>query len=218
MSNYQPPISDNRYPISVIPKALRPYMDILLFVVALVAANFFWKFTVLGDEGGEQVTWFGIDITAPFDFLAAQIANAVYWVIQLVRDTIHQLPNNILRFDSGSSVRIVWSCTALKQSFIWLIIMLVARGKWLRKLWFIPLGFVAIYLFNILRIALIAMIIEHHPELFELMHSYIFKYLFYLMLFGMWVWWTNNLSGMPKERNFNPPTVDGDEDAAYPVL
>ena len=218
MSNYQPPISDNRYPISVIPKALRPYVDILLFVVALVAANFFWKFTVLGDEGGEQVTWFGIDITAPFDFLAAHIANAVYWVIQLVRDTIHQLPNNILRFDSGSSVRIVWSCTALKQSFIWLIIMLVARGKWLRKLWFIPLGFVAIYLFNILRIALIAIIIEHHPELFGLMHSYVFKYMFYLMLFCMWLWWTNNLSGMPNQRNFNPPTVDGDEDAAYPVL
>ena len=145
---------------------LRPYTDIILFVVALLAANFFWKFTVLGDEGGVQVTWLGLDITAPFDFLATHIANAVYWVVQLVRDTIHLLPNNVLRFDSGSSVRIVWSCTALKQSFIWLIIMLVARGKWLNKLWFIPLGFVAIYLFNILRIALITLIIEHHPELF----------------------------------------------------
>lgn len=198
--------------------ALRPYTDIILFVVALLAANFFWKFTVLGDEGGVQVTWLGLDITAPFDFLATHIANAVYWVVQLVRDTIHLLPNNVLRFDSGSSVRIVWSCTALKQSFIWLIIMLVARGKWLNKLWFIPLGFVAIHLFNILRIALITLIIEHHPELFELMHTYIFKYLFYLMLFGMWIWWTNCLSGMPKQRNFNPPTVDGEEDAAYPVL
>ena len=172
-------------------KQIAPYTDIILFVVALLAANFFWKYTVLGDEGGEQVTWFGFDITAPFDFLATHIANAVYWTVHLVRDTIHQLPNNILRFDSGSSVRIVWSCTALKQSFIWLIIMLVARGKWLRKLWFIPLGFVAIYLFNILRIALITLIIEHHPELFEMMHTYVFKYLFYLMLFGMWVWWTH---------------------------
>ena len=199
-------------------KHIAPYMDILLFVVALLVANFFWKYTVLGDEGGIQVTWFGIDITAPFDFLAAHIANAVYWVVHLVRDTIHQLPNNILHFDSGSSVRIVWSCTALKQAFIWLIIMLVARGKWLRKLWFIPLGFVAIYLFNILRIALITLIIEYHPELFEMMHTYVFKYLFYLMLFGMWVWWTNSLSGMPKQRDFNSPTLDGDEDAAYPVL
>ena len=199
-------------------KHITPYVDILLFVMALLVANFFWKFTVMGDEGGEQVTWFGMNITRPFDILAAHIANAVYWLVHLTRDTIYQFPDNILWFTSGSSVKIVWSCTALKQSFIWLIIMLVARGKWLRKLWFIPLGFVAIYLFNILRIALIAMIIEHHPELFELMHSYIFKYLFYLMLFCMWVWWTNSLSGMPKQRDFNPPAVDGDEDAAYPIL
>lgn len=171
--------------------ALRPYTDIILFVVALLAANYFWKFTVLGDEGGEQVTWFGMNITRPFDILAAHIANAVYWLVHLTRDTIHHLRDNILWFTSGSSVKIVWSCTALKQSFIWLIIMLVARGKWLRKLWFIPLGWAGIYIFNILRITWITMIIEHHPELFELMHTYIFKYLFYLMLFGMWVWWTN---------------------------
>lgn len=184
--------------------ALRPYTDIILFVVALLAANYFWKFTVLGDEGGEQVTWFGMNITRPFDILAAHIANAVYWLVYLTRDTIHHLHDNILWFTSGSSVKIVWSCTALKQSFIWLIIMLVARGKWLRKLWFIPLGWAGIYIFNILRITWITMIIEHHPELFELMHTYIFKYLFYLMLFGMWVWWTNignRVSGIgDKER------------------
>lgn len=169
---------------------LKPYYDIILFVVALLAANFFWKFTVLGDEGGVQVTWLGVDITRPFDFLATHIAHAVYWLVDMVRDTIKLLPNNVLRFESGSSVQIVWSCTALKQSFIWLIIMLVARGKWIGKLWFIPMGFVAIYLFNILRIALITLIIEHHPELFELMHTYVFKYLFYLMLFVLWLWWT----------------------------
>lgn len=183
-------MSVSRFPISDIQRSLRPYIDIILFVVALLAANFFWKFTVLGDEGGSQVTWFGLDITQPFDVLATHIANAVYWLVHLTRDTIHQLPDNVLWFTSGSSVKIVWSCTALKQSFIWLIIMLVARGKWLRKLWFIPLGWVCIYVFNILRITWITMIIEHHPELFELMHTYIFKYLFYLMLFGLWVWWT----------------------------
>ena len=171
-------------------EALRPYIDIILFVVALLVANYFWKFTVVGDEGGDQVTWFGIDITRPFNALAAHIANAVYWLVHLTRDTIYQFPDNILWFTSGSSVKIVWSCTALKQSFIWLIIMLASRGKWLGKLWFIPLGWAFIYTFNILRISWITMIIEHHPELFELMHSYVFKYLFYLMLFALWVWWT----------------------------
>jgi len=178
---------------------IKPYWDIILFVVALLVANFFWKYTVLGDEGGDQVTWFGLDITPPFDFLATHIASAVYWLVHLVRDTVHALPDNVIWFTSGSSVKIVWSCTALKQSFIWLIIMLVARGLWLRKLWFIPLGWVCIYLFNILRIALITIIIEHHPDLFELMHTYVFKYLFYLMLFGLWVWWSNRLSGAKRE-------------------
>ena len=165
-----------------------------------------------------MVTWFGLDITRPFDIMSVHITSIVYWLISLTNDHVYLYAPDTIHFATGTGTRIVWGCTGLKQSFIWIIIMLVARGKWLRKLWFIPLGFVAIYLFNILRIALIAMIIEHHPELFELMHSYVFKYLFYLMLFGMWVWWTNSLSGMPKQRNFNPPTVDGDEDAAYPVL
>jgi exosortase/archaeosortase family protein len=174
-------------------KNIAPYVDISLFVVALLAAHFFWKYTVLGDDGGEQVLWFGMDITLLFDILATHVASAVYWLVHLMRDTIHQLPNNTLFFDSGSGVHIVWSCTALKQSFIWLVIMLVARGSWLKKLWFIPLGWMAIYVFNLLRITAIVLIMEHHPELFELMHTYVFKYLFYLMMFGLWVWWAHRV-------------------------
>lgn len=179
---------------------LRPYFNIILFVVALLAANYFWKFTVHGDESGTQVTWFGLDITAPFSFLANHIATVVYWLVHFLRGTIQQLDETLLMFDSGSAVRIVWSCTALKQSFIWLIIMLVARGPWLKKIWFIPLGWVCAYLFNILRITIITLVIEHHPELFELMHTYVFKYLFYMMLFGLWLWWTHGI--VPKSQQY----------------
>ena len=52
---------------------LKPYTDIILFVVALLAANYFWKFTVIGDDSGTEVTWFGIDITAPFDIPCNQM-------------------------------------------------------------------------------------------------------------------------------------------------
>lgn len=31
---------------------IAPYVDILLFVVALLAANFFWKYTVQGEDDG----------------------------------------------------------------------------------------------------------------------------------------------------------------------
>lgn len=173
--------------------AFRPYYDIILFIVAMLVANYFWKFTVLGDEGGSQVTWFGIDITAPFTFLAEHITSVVYWLVHLTRDTIFKMEDTLLVFSSRSAIRVVWSCTALKQSFIWLIIMLVARGPWIKKLWFIPLGWVCAYVFNILRITIITMAVEFHPELFDLLHEYIFKYLFYGMLFCLWLWWTHKI-------------------------
>ena len=173
---------------------IKPHVDILLFIIALLAANYFWKFSIAGDEGGGPVTWFGLDITAPFDFMAKHIAAVVFWIVHLFRDTIILLDDTTLAFTSNSAVRIVWSCTAIKQAFIWLIIMLVARGPWIKKLWFIPLGWLFAYLFNILRITLITMTVEHYPELFELLHAYVFKYLFYIMLFGLWIWWTHRIS------------------------
>ena len=158
-------------------------------MVCLLAAHFFWKLTVRADETGGPVFWFGMNISLPFDYLARHVAKTVYMLVSLSRDTVQYYPPDMLRFDTGSSMRIVWSCTALKQAFIWLVIMLFARGSWLRKLWFVPLGWVCIYLFNIFRIYIIALIIEHHPELFELMHAWVFKYLFYGMMFLLWVWW-----------------------------
>ena len=179
---------------------LRPYYDIILFVVALLVANYFWKFTVLGDEGGDQVTWLGMDISRPFDFMAQHIAHVVFWLIQLTNDGVSFYEPSTIYFATGTGTSIVWGCTGLKQSFIWIIIMLIARGSWKRKLWFIPLGLICAYLFNILRITLIAMAIEHHPDWFEMLHSYVFKYLFYGMLFCLWLWWTNRIANIEEQE------------------
>jgi len=179
-------------------KYIEPYADVLLFVVCLFGANFFWKYTVTGDEADTMVTWFGIDITAPFALLSEHIAHASYWLVSLLRDTVHLTEPNRIWFDSGFAVRIVWSCTPLKQSWIWLIIMLFARGSWLRKTWFIPLGWLVIHAFNILRISCINLLCEFHPDMFPLWHEYIFKYLFYGMMFLMWVWWVERLASLER--------------------
>jgi exosortase/archaeosortase family protein len=179
-------------------ESLKPYTDIILFVVALLVANYFWKFTVLGDEGGDQVTWFGMDISRPFDFMAQHIAHVVYWLIHLTNDSVVFFEPSTIHFATGTGTRIVWGCTGLKQSFIWIIIMLIARGSWKHKLWFIPLGLVCAYLFNILRITLIAIAIEYHPDWFHFLHDYVFKYIFYGMLFLLWLWWSNRIANASK--------------------
>lgn len=171
---------------------MAPYRDVIIFMVTLLVANYFWKFTMVGDENGDSVTWFGMDITAPFEFMACHIASVVYWIVSLFRDTAIMTDPHTIHFTTGTGTTIIWGCTAIKQSFIWLCLMLTVvpynSGRtWLRKLWFIPVGWLCCYAFNILRIAAIALFIEHHPEWFHLLHDYIFKYLFYAMLFGLWV-------------------------------
>ena len=186
-----------------------PYTDVIIFMVTLLAANYFWKFTVSGDENGDLVTWFGLDITAPFEFMACHIASVVYWLVSLFRDTAFMTDPHTIHFTSGSGTTIIWGCTALKQSFIWFWLIATVR-PWnfqlstinyqLSKLWYIPLGWLCCYLFNILRIFLIALFIEHHPEWFHLLHDYIFKYLFYAMLFGLWVIFVEKIRVLPSSN------------------
>lgn len=172
---------------------MAPYRDVIIFMVTLLVANYFWKFTMVGDEDGDVVTWFGLDITAPFAYMSTHVAHAVYRLLALVRDTVYMVGDDIIRFESGSSTRIIWGCSGLKQAFIWFWLIFTVRSStpawrtWLHKLWFIPAGWLVCHGFNILRIFLIALLIEQHPEWFHMLHDYIFKYLFYAMLFGLWV-------------------------------
>jgi exosortase/archaeosortase family protein len=149
-----------------------------------------------GDEDGELVTWLGLNVTAPFDMMSRHIAAVVYWLIDVLRDTASMPDAYTIHLESGSGTKIVWGCSGLKQSFIWMMLIITvarvnksdsAKALWLKKLWYIPLGWICCYAFNILRIFLISLFIEHHPEWFDILHTYIFKYLFYGMLFGLWV-------------------------------
>ena len=172
-----------------------PYRDVIIFMITLLVANYFWKFTMCGDEDGEVVTWFGLNITAPFAMMCKHIAATVYQMIDIFRDTVYMVGDYTIRFDSGSGTKIAWGCSGLKQAFIWLMLILTVRNNkgvepsntWLKKLWYIPLGWFCCYVFNLFRIFIIALLIEYHPTWFPILHEYIFKYLFYGMLFGLWV-------------------------------
>lgn len=164
-----------------------PYTDVIIFMVTLFVANYFWKFTMQGDENGDMVTWFGLDVTAPFEFMSCHIASAVYWLVSLFRDTVFMVGDHTIRFETGSGSTIIWGCSGLKQMFIWMCLILTVRGGWIHKLWYIPMGWVCCHAFNILRIFLITLFVEFHPDWFHVLHDYIFKYMFYAMLFGLWV-------------------------------
>lgn len=173
-----------------------PYADVIIFMVTLLAANYFWKFTVTGDEHSmSQVTWFGLDITAPFEFMSAHIASVVYWLVSLFRDTAYMVGDYTVRFETGTGSSIIWGCSGLKQAFIWMCLMLTVRGGWIHKIWFIPAGWVVCHAFNILRIFIITLCVEFHPTWFYMLHDILFKYLFYGLMFAMWALFVEKIRG-----------------------
>jgi len=179
---------------STIKYHLTPYRDILVFIGTLLLANGIWKLLITGDEGMEYVALLGWDVSAFFTAVSDHVAHMVYYVVHLFRSTLSLVGEHWLRFDNGSGTTIVWSCSGIKQAWIWAALILTARGRWIHKLWFIPAGWVGVYVFNILRIAAICLLIEFHPDWFDILHDYIFKYLFYAMMFGMWVIWIEKIA------------------------
>ena len=178
------------------------YRDILVFAVCLFAANYFWKFTVMGDEfGHDPVTWFGLELTWYFDVICDHIAGIVYTLLDWLNCDVTLINGNRIRFlDTGVGVSVVWGCSGIKQSFIWLIIMLAARGSWPRKLAYIPVGWLFAYAFNIFRIFMVALLTHHHPEWFEVLHTYIFKYLFYGFFFLLWLYYDERIASITKKN------------------
>lgn len=179
-----------------LPEKLEPFRGVILFAIILMLSNFFWKYDVIGDEANSidsLVTFWGLNITAPFSWSALNVAHVTEAVLHFFGSKVVLLPTNSLRYPNGNAVLIIWACTGLKQAYIFFCIIAFNRGPWLKKLGYIPFGLAVVYLFNIFRITLIAACIENHPDWFNFLHLYFFKYLFYLIIFGMWVFWEEKI-------------------------
>lgn len=170
-----------------------PYKGMIHFFVVLFLANIFWKLTISGDETDNIVSFLGINLTSQFNIVANDVTSKTYAFLHFMGSGVHWLSHNILKYDNGVAVRIVWSCTPIKQAFIFLCIIFFYKGYFIHKLWFMPLGLIVIYFFNIFRISAIVAIIENHPESFEFFHVYFFKYVFYAVIFAMWIFWEEKI-------------------------
>lgn len=186
------------------PKKFEPYRGVILFVVILMVSNFFWKYNVIGDEDlglKSLVTFWNINITPPFIWMAKHVAHVTEGILQILGFNISLKPDNVLSFPNGNGIQIIWACTGLKQAFIFTCIIAFSLGTWKKKIWFIPLGLLVIYLFNMFRIAFIAGCMENHPNWFEFLHLYAFKYIFYGLIFLIWVFWEEKIIEKPNYIN-----------------
>ncbi len=121
------------------------------------------------------------------------IASISAWFISLLHipvnahhDTL-QLPhaNMIIKF----------GCNGLEAVLIYLAGVLAYPATWRQKLIYGLLGTIALEIINILRIALLAWVIEHYPKQFDLMHNYITQSIMIVLAFLLFLLYLQRVSG-----------------------
>lgn len=179
-----------------------PIRDVIVFVIMLLVANAVWKFCFQGDNYHKEIMLFGkwnveflfqwaIDSTT---YLSSSLLNLLGFGATIT-------PDNVVTFANGNGAKIVWGCTAIKQSFIFAVVILCSKGRLKDKALFIAIGLVIIYFINILRISTILGFMKYNPGTFELLHGIILKYLFYICIFFMWVFWEEKFAEKKKLKN-----------------
>jgi exosortase/archaeosortase family protein len=81
----------------------------------------------------------------------------------------------IMYFGNGAFLGVNMSCSGFKQLLQLALLFLVYPGPVKHKVWFIPLGIVVIYFVNVLRIIILAVVVDNRPEYFEFTHDYIVR-------------------------------------------
>ena len=80
-------------------------------------------------------------------------------------------------------------CSGLELFIVFFGLIIIWKGNWKDKLWFIPAGFIGILFLNILRIISLCLLIYHNPQYLDFNHKYTFNIIVYVFIFLLWKIW-----------------------------
>jgi exosortase family protein XrtF len=91
--------------------------------------------------------------------------------------------------DGTSGVWIGDPCNGFSLFALFIIFMITYPGPWKQKLWYIPMGLIAIHLINAIRIAALAYLLKENWQWLDFNHNYTFTIIVYGMVFLLWYIW-----------------------------
>ena len=94
--------------------------------------------------------------------------------------------------------RITEGCNAVSVMILFVSFVAAFSGKFKKTLMFILFGLISIYILNVLRIALLTVLLYHYPNQTHLLHGVLFPLIIYGFVFILWVIWINRFSKYAK--------------------
>jgi exosortase family protein XrtF len=100
----------------------------------------------------------------------------------------------VIGIDGSNGVWVGSNCNAITLFTLFSVFVVAYPGHQKSKLWFIPLGIVAIHILNLLRVVALALIAYYYPQALNFNHTYTFTFLVYAFIFLLWMVWIQKFS------------------------
>ena len=140
------------------------------------------------------VLWYGLyDLwLLPDGRLDAWLSEHVAsWTIGLLRtvgqDAVGRNGNEVWVGETG--IQLIAACNGLSVLSLFVGFVLAFPGLWTRRAWFIPLGVVVIVVVNVIRCAILLMLLTRSDAAFDVGHGAGGLLLFYVVVFVLWMLW-----------------------------
>lgn len=176
-------------------KYLLQFKPFLIFIgtfftayIALTVAYKFYLNSLRADEVDAVTNWVGRNVEQLlllFDYdIKVQKSFASPWLE--------------VWFNNQNIIRIVEGCNAVSVTILFVSFVLAFSGKLKATLFYILFGIVFIYILNVIRIALLTVLLFHFPEKSHFLHGVLFPLAIYGSVFLLWVVWVNKFSKYAK--------------------
>jgi exosortase/archaeosortase family protein len=163
--------------------------EVALFIIITLAIHIAWRIW--------QTQFNYAPIREQMYGLMTMMAREVYresvWIISGMIDIVRVDETMYMHFPNKAIMYVNNSCSGLKQLIQFTLLMLIFPGPWKKKLWFIPLGILVMHLTNIFRMVGLGVVMNNWPYQWDFFHDTIFRFIFYVVIFALWVWWVEKL-------------------------
>jgi exosortase/archaeosortase family protein len=170
------------------------------YVVKIVLVYVVWKVAhyFLLSPGRTLADWW----TGVVTFIGAQYAVVTNGILKMFgehsQQGYKQIQAAVYFPERYRIVYVVEHCLAIPATIIFVSAIAMYRGSWKNKLWFIPMGILAIVVINLIRLVLLCFTFIHFSKTFyDVNHSVIYVIVTYALIMLLIAWWMRKFGNQP---------------------
>lgn len=163
--------------------------DVALFILITALIHYSWRFW--------QVNFNYAPIRelmySLMGLMSAEVYRESVWLVAGMYDIVADKEALQWVLPNQCTIYINEGCSGLKQMIQFALLMMLFPGPWKKKLWFIPLGVFIMHLTNLFRVLGLTVVMMKWPQDYMFSHDYIFRPIFYIVIFLLWMWWNDRI-------------------------